>query len=57
MRRIQIVLSKRGTGILFTLIAVLAINSWQQLLRNFDNDNAFSLAAAKNISEGHGYTI
>jgi len=57
MRRIQIVLSKRGTGILFTLIAVMAINSWQQLLRNFDNDNAFSLAAAKNISEGHGYTI
>ena len=57
MRWIQIVLSKRGTGILFTLISVIAINAWQQLLRNFDNDNAFSLAAAKNISEGHGYTI
>ena len=57
MTRIQIVFSKRGTGFLFTLISVIAINSWQQLLRNFDNDNAFSIAAAKNISEGHGYTI
>ena len=57
MRRIQIVLSRRGTGFLFTLISIIAINAWQQLLRNFDNDNAFSIAAAKNLSEAHGYTI
>jgi hypothetical protein len=57
MTRIQIVLSKRVTGFLFTLVSVIAINSWQQLLRNFDNDNAFSMAAAKNLSEAHGYTI
>jgi hypothetical protein len=57
MNRIKIFLSRRGTGILFTLISVTAINCWQQILRNFDNDNAFSIAAAKNISEGHGYSI
>ena len=57
MRRIQIVLSKRGTGFLFTLISIIAINAWQQVLGNFDFDNSFALAAAKNISEGHGYSI
>lgn len=57
MRWWQIVLSKRGTGFLFTLISVIAIISWQQVLRNFDNDNAFAIAAAKNLSEAHGYTI
>ncbi|HEX3767193.1 MAG TPA: hypothetical protein VHT72_02410, partial [Puia sp.] len=57
MRRIQIVLSGRGTGILFTLISVIAINAWQQVIGNFDYDNSFTIAAAKNISEGHGYSI
>ena len=57
MTRIQIVLSKRGTGFLFTLISVIAINAWQQVLGNFDNDNSFTIVAAKNISEGHGYKI
>lgn len=57
MRRIQIILSKRGTGFLFTLISVIAINAWQQVLGNFDFDNSFTIAAAKNISEGHGYSI
>ena len=57
MRRIQIVLSKRGTGFLFTLISIVAINAWQQVLGNFDYDNSFTIAAAKNISDGNGYTI
>jgi hypothetical protein len=57
MRRIQIVLSKQGTGYLFTLISIIAINAWQQVLGNFDYDNSFTIAAAKNISNGHGYTI
>ncbi len=57
MTRIQTVLSKRGTGFLFTLISILAINTWQQVLGNFDYDNSFTIAAAKNISDGHGYTI
>jgi hypothetical protein len=57
MNRIQIFLSRRGTGILLTLISIIAINCWQQILRNYDNDNVFSIAAAKNISEGHGYSI
>jgi hypothetical protein len=57
MNRIQIFLSRSRTGILFTLISIAAINCWQQVVRNFDNDNAFSIAAAKNISEGHGYSI
>jgi hypothetical protein len=57
MNRMKIFLSRRGTGILFILISIIAINCWQLILRNFDNDNAFSIAAAKSISEGHGYSI
>ncbi len=57
MKQIQNVLSKRGTGILFTLLSIIAINAWQQVLGNFDYDNSFTIAAAKNISEGHGYSI
>ena len=44
-------------GIGFTLISILAINCWQQVTEGFGWDNSFSLAAAKNISEGHGYSI
>ena len=57
MRRLQIFLSKRGIGILCTLISIIAINCWQLIVPNFENDNSYSIAAAKNISEGHGYTI
>jgi hypothetical protein len=57
MSRIQIFLSRRWTGIAFTIISVIAINSWQQVMESFGWDNSFSLAAAKNISEGHGYSI
>src|SRR5664279_3512448 len=57
MRRIQIFLSRRDNGFLFTLISIIAINSWQLLLPGFEYDNSFCLAAAKNLSEGHGYSI
>jgi hypothetical protein len=57
MNRIRLLLSGKGIGILFTLISIAAINGWQQVLGNFDNDNSFSLAAAKNIYDGHGYSI
>jgi hypothetical protein len=57
MNRIQIFLSNRLTGILFTLTSILAINSLQQVLENFGWDNSFSIAGAKNISEGHGYSV
>jgi hypothetical protein len=50
-------LSRRLTGFLFTLISIIAINSWQLLLPGFEYDNSFCLAAAKNLSEGHGYSI
>jgi hypothetical protein len=57
MNRFQIFLSRRSTGILFTIISIFASNCWQQILPNFDVDNSFCIAAAKNISEGHGYSI
>jgi hypothetical protein len=57
MNRFQIFLSRRRTGILLTGIAMIAMLCWQEILPNFDYDNSYSIAAAKNISEGHGYTI
>ncbi len=57
MRRSQIILSGRGIGILCTLISIIAINCWQLIVPNFENDNSYSLAAAKNIADGHGYSI
>jgi hypothetical protein len=57
MNGLQIILSDRKTGIIFTIISIIAINSWQLSMQNFGWDNSFSLAAAKNISEGHGYSI
>ena len=57
MNRIQIFLSYRLTGILFTLISILAINSLQQVVENFGWDNSFSIVGAKNISEGQGYSV
>lgn len=44
-------------AVLFTIISVTAINCWQMVLENFDHDCSFSLAAAKNLAEGNGYTI
>jgi hypothetical protein len=57
MNRIQFFLSLRWIGILFTILSIIASNSWQQILKNFDVDNTYCIAAAKNISEGHGYSI
>jgi hypothetical protein len=57
MNRLQIFLSNRWTGFVFTLVSILAINCWQLVLSNFSVDNTNSIAAAKNIHEGHGYSI
>ena len=37
------------------VIAVIALNTWQLVLPNFHFDNSFSVAAARNVAEGHGY--
>jgi hypothetical protein len=57
MKRLQIFLSGREMGIVCTLISIIAINCWQLIVPNFENDNSYYLAAAKNIFDGHGYTI
>jgi hypothetical protein len=38
------------------ILAVIVLNTWQLVLPNFHFDNSFSVAAAKNVAEGHGYT-
>jgi hypothetical protein len=38
------------------ILAVIMLNTWQLVLPNFHFDNSFSLAAAKNIADGNGYT-
>ncbi len=38
-------------------LALVAINAWQLVLPNFSFDNSFSLAAARSLSEGHGYSL
>lgn len=37
------------------VIAVIALNTWQLVMPNFHFDNSFSVAAAGNVAEGHGY--
>jgi hypothetical protein len=39
------------------LMSIVAINTWQLELPNFSYDNSFSIAAAKNIYDGKGYTL
>lgn len=39
------------------IVAAAALNTWQLVLPNFHFDNSFSVAAAKNVAEGHGYTL
>jgi hypothetical protein len=39
------------------IIAIGSINAWQLILPNISNDNSFSIAAAKNIYDGKGYTL
>lgn len=46
--------SPLASGMAF-VIAVIAMNTWQLVLPNFHFDNSFSVAAARNVSEGHGY--
>jgi hypothetical protein len=38
------------------ILAVVMLNTWQLVLPNLHFDNSFSLAAAKNVTDGHGYT-
>jgi hypothetical protein len=57
MNRIRIFFSGRLVGLLCTLVSMLAINSIQQTTDNLGWDNSFSIAAAKNIAEHHGYSI
>ena len=42
---------------LVLLIAILSINTWQLVLPNFGSDNTYSIAAAKNLSDGKGYSL
>lgn len=46
--------SRLISGVVFVL-AVIALNTWQLVLPNFHFDNSFSVAAARNVWEGHGY--
>ena len=39
------------------IVAAAALNTWQMVLPNFHYDNSFSLAAAKNVADGNGYTV
>ncbi|HSZ33352.1 MAG TPA: hypothetical protein VK772_08570 [Puia sp.] len=39
------------------IVAVISINTWQLVLPNFGSDDSYSIAAAKNLDDGHGYTI
>jgi hypothetical protein len=42
---------------LVLLTAVISINTWQLVLPNIGSDDSYSIAAAKNLDDGHGYTI
>jgi hypothetical protein len=57
MNQIRIFFSGRLVGILCTLVSITAINSIQQTIDNLGWDNSFSIAAAKNMSESHGYSV
>lgn len=57
MNRVKHFLSGKPAGIIAVLIASAAINCRQIVLDNFASDNAFIIAAARNLAEGHGYSI
>ncbi len=57
MNQIRVFFSGRLVGILCTLISIVAINCIQQTTANLGWDNSFSIVAAKNFSEGHGFSI
>jgi hypothetical protein len=49
--------SSAAVSIFVLMIAIGTINAWQLVLSNFSNDNSFSIAAAKNVYDGKGYTL
>ncbi len=57
MSRIKTFVSRNYISVLFTLFSILIINVKQLIGENFGWDNSFSVAAAKNIADGHGYTL
>lgn len=48
--------SHRSATVAVFILAVVVLNTWQLVLPNFHFDNSFSLAAAKNVADGHGYS-
>jgi hypothetical protein len=57
MIQIRNFLALRQIGFVCTVLAIVAINGIQLSVPNLGWDNSFSVAAAKNISEGHGFSI
>ncbi len=57
MIQIRNFLALRQIGFVCTVLAIVAINGIQLSVPNLGWDNSFSIAAAKNISEGHGFSI
>jgi hypothetical protein len=50
-------MGKLKLNLIVFIVAAAALNTWQMVLPNFHYDNSFSVAAAKNVADGHGYTI
>lgn len=50
-------LETRTATIMIFVVAIFCINAWQQVLPNFFYDNSFAFAAAKQLYEGHGYSL
>jgi hypothetical protein len=57
MIQIQKFLSARSVGLFCVMFSIVDINSIQLTTVNLGWDNSFSIAAAKNISESHGFSI
>ena len=49
------ILSSTAANVAAFVIAVVALNTWQLILPNFHFDNSFSVTAAMNVANGHGY--
>src|SRR5579862_2305503 len=57
MIQLRNILALRQIGFVCTVFSIVAINGIQLSIPNLGWDNSFSIAAAKNISERHGFTI
>jgi hypothetical protein len=57
MNRLRGILAGKAADITATLIAIIAINCWQQVLTNLTDDPSYSIAAAGNLAAGHGYSL